>query len=474
MKLWILILVCLVATGTNAAKAQLIQVRDPPKTIGETLQINSKRLSEQRELHIYLPASYASSKHRYPVIYTLDGEVTGLVTANAVQFMTSYSGIPQMPEAIVVAVINANRNRDMPPPQDFNKGGQENFLAFITEEVIPAIEQKYRTQPLRILLGHSQGGLFAVYALTARPTAFQWYISMDAPLAGFQDVKPLTEKLRTLINSPDYRGRLVTVENLYGWKKEWPSLIGAAPKGFYGERVEINGETHESMAYKGIYEGLKRLFHDYTPNTITHNRGIQTLAVLEARYKALQPAYGYKVEIPKQVLLESAARNTAMRYGAEAVELIKHAVQLYGESPRTKRLLAEAEEAVKKGPDPRMAEWLNLPPPDLERMKPFLGTWEKRENGAHWLMTFEVKDGVVQTHNSITTPTGELARLEVQFVKVINSETLQWGLLNGLGGGTILHTGKLVNENTLEGVIEPVGIQHAPPPHPFSYKRVRK
>ena len=93
---------------------------------------------------------------------------------------------------------------------------------------------------------------------------------------------------------------------------------------------------------------------------------------------------------------------------------------------------------------------------------------------AHWLMTFEVKDGVVQAHNLITTPTGELARLEVQFVKVINSETLQWGLLNGLGGGTILHTGKLVNENTLEGMIEPVGIQHAPPPHPFSYKRVRK
>ena len=142
MTLRSLIFFCLAATSTNAAKAQLIQVPDTPKTIGETLQINSKRLSEQRELHIYLPASYAGSKHRYPVIYTLDGEVTGLVTANAVQFMTSYSGIPQMPEALVVAVTNANRNRDMPPPQDFKKGGQENFLAFLTDEVIPAIEQK--------------------------------------------------------------------------------------------------------------------------------------------------------------------------------------------------------------------------------------------------------------------------------------------------------------------------------------------
>ena len=89
-------------------------------------------------------------------------------------------------------------------------------------------------------------------------------------------------------------------------------------------------------------------------------------------------------------------------------------------------------------------------------------------------MTFEIKDGVVHAQNSITTPNGDLARLEVQFVKVISSESLQWGLLNGLGGGTILHSGKLVDANTLEGMIEPVGIRHAPPPHPFSYKRVRK
>ena len=75
------------------------------------------------------------------------------------------------------------------------------------------------------------------------------------------------------------------------------------------------------------------------------------------------------MEIPKQLLLEAASQNTAMQYGAEAVELIKHAVELYGESPRTKRLLTEAEEAVKKGRDPRIAEWVNLPPPDPEANK---------------------------------------------------------------------------------------------------------
>src|SRR5262249_7981082 len=171
-----------------------------------------KKLNEQREIRVYLPNSYGSSKQRYPVIYTLDGEGTGATTANAVRFMTGYAAIPQMPEALVVAIPNNDRNRDMPIPQQYSKGGEANFLAFLADELIPAIEQRYRTQPLRILLGHSQGGLFAHYALTARPSVFQWYLSMDAPLAGFPEVKPMLEKARAMISqNPNYRGRLVKI-----------------------------------------------------------------------------------------------------------------------------------------------------------------------------------------------------------------------------------------------------------------------
>ena len=462
-------------SSPKAITATVTQLPYSTSTSTEILRINSRQLGEEREIEIYLPPEYATSKLSYPVVYALDGEGTGPVTANAVQFMTRYSSIPQMPNALVVGIKNVNRNRDLPRPQDFNKAGQDKFLAFLADELIPAVEQRYRTQPLRILLGHSQGGLFAVYALTAKPTVFQWYLAIDAPLFGFQDVKPLMEQVKELLSkSPNYRGRLATVENLYGWKKDWPSLMSAAPKGFYGAQIEIKDETHETMLYEGVYEGLKHLFHDYTPNTINHNQGIQTLPVLEARYASLSAAYGYKVDIPKQVLLEAAAHDTAMRYGAEAVALVKRAVDLYGASPATQRLLSEAQAAASRGHDPRQEEWAKLGPPDVERMKPFLGTWERIKDGAHWFMTFEVKDGVVVAQNSVTPPNGERVQLEVQFVRVIDNHTLQWGLINGLGGGTILHTGKLVDENTIEGMIEPVGIQHAPPPHAFVYTRRRK
>jgi uncharacterized protein len=483
MKSHKLFLIAVFLIGIGELKSQTVtagqaQVKEAqgvgaPITIGEAIRLKSQRLGEERQIHVYLPSSYGNSKQRYPVIYTLDGEGTGPVTANAVQFMTGYSAIPQMPEALVVAIPNTDRNRDMPIPQAYGKGGEEKFLAFLADELIPAIEQRYRTQPLRILVGHSQGGLFVNYAMSARPTAFQWFLPMDAPLSGFPEAKPIMEKARQLLTkTPNYHGRLVTIENLYGWMKEWPSLVEAAPKGFYGVRVEIKDETHETMAYKGIYEGLKRLFYDYAPNIIRDNKGMYTLPVLDERYKALSQAYGYPVEIPKQLLLLAATWSVGMQYGAEAVALIQRAVALYGETALTKRILAEAEEAARKGRDPRFEEWAKLPPPSVAQMKPFLGAWvENREEDFQGVITFEVKDGVVGAQFTGNPPGREAFQLEVNFVRVLDGQTLQWGVRNGRGPGVTVHTARLVNENTLEGTTEDVGFLQTKPPRPFTYRR---
>ena len=55
-----------------------------------------------------------------------------------------------------------------------NSGGAAAFLDFLERELIPFIDRTYRTNTSdRGLLGHSFGGVFALYALEQRPALFQ-------------------------------------------------------------------------------------------------------------------------------------------------------------------------------------------------------------------------------------------------------------------------------------------------------------
>ena len=265
---------------------------------GEVVRVRSKTLGEDRTIDVYLPSSYETSEERYPVIYALDGSLTGQVTASAAQFLNGHVTIPRVPEVLVVAVRNTDRNRDMPVPEAYGSGGEERFLKFLADELTPYIERRYRTQPLRILVGHSQGGLFAHYAMATRPQAFPWILALDAPL--FREGHGILEKVRTMVTAePGFRGRLVSVERLYGWRDEWQTLAGAAPKDFYAARIAIDGsETHETMAFQGIERGLESLFHDYPPDIQQDNQASATLSMLEDRYRALSAEYGYPVAIP--------------------------------------------------------------------------------------------------------------------------------------------------------------------------------
>jgi len=419
---------------------------------------------------VYVPAPYAGSGRRYPVIYTFDGEGTAPLTANAVAFMTGYSAIPQMPEAIVVGIVNTSRNRDMPIPEGYGKAGEAKFLNFLADELVPVIDARYRTEQMRVLVGHSQGGLFALYAMVERPKLFPWVVSIDAPLAGFAEARPLMGKSIALASrQTENTGRLISVENLYGWRSEWNGLAYKSAGKFVAAQIAIKDETHETMAYKAVYEGLKRLFSDYAPNLVRESK-VYTLSDLQTRYRDLSLSYGYKVEIPVEVLMTAADRNLAIQHGAEALDLAKHAASVYGETNGIDRRLREATETAKKGRDPRLEEWFSMAPPSADAITPFLGLWERKEQ-ATWMIEFSVKEGVASALNTVIPPTFEPFHLDVQFVKVLGKQKIQWGERNGRGPGVTVFTATLTDANTLEGTAEQVGFIMNRPPFQFSYKR---
>ncbi len=57
-------------------------------------------------------------------------------------------------------------------------GGAENFMRFLQDELIPWVERTYRSDPTRrILVGHSYGGLLALYAMFREPGLFYSYVA---------------------------------------------------------------------------------------------------------------------------------------------------------------------------------------------------------------------------------------------------------------------------------------------------------
>lgn len=163
-----------------------------PFVLGVIEEIQSKELAEKRVLNIYLPEGYnQDDTTKYPVIYLLDGSadedfihIVGLVQFN------SFEWINQVPKSIVVGIATVDRRRDFTFPTTIEEdkktypttGHSDKFIAFIEKELQPFIENKYRTNISKTIIGQSLGGLFATEILLKKPTLFNKYIIISPSL----------------------------------------------------------------------------------------------------------------------------------------------------------------------------------------------------------------------------------------------------------------------------------------------------
>jgi len=159
--------------------------------------IESRILKERRFYSVYLPPSYSQNTDKtYPVVYLLDGDSTHLkAVAGLVEALSTERLEQQIQQAIIVAIPNSQnaiRERDFTPTNvDWtfkgkllerfeNIGNAANYSAFFEKELIPLINQNYRTSNKRVLIGESFGGLFASYVLLTNHTLFTDYLIIDA------------------------------------------------------------------------------------------------------------------------------------------------------------------------------------------------------------------------------------------------------------------------------------------------------
>ena len=139
------------------------------------------QLGRQRRIWIYLPADYATSHKKYPVIYMQDGQ-------NLFDEYTSGYGewgideildkLTTNEESIVVGIDHGGENRITeydPYDSKYGKGRGEDYVDFLVNTLKPYIDKSYRTKKdvsHTTIAGSSMGGLISMYAILKYPNVF--------------------------------------------------------------------------------------------------------------------------------------------------------------------------------------------------------------------------------------------------------------------------------------------------------------
>lgn len=239
----------------------------------------SEILHEQRLIYIRLPANYSpDSEKEWDVIYVTDGEWTTSSTSYIYEFARNENFLPH---SIIVGIANVfpegenQRDRDFLPVhmEDFPLSGKaDQFLNFLEKELIPFVNEKYHGRGERTLIGHSFGGIFAVYALLTEPDLFENYIATDPPLQwnNYFMNKLASEKLSSLAGANKSLW-ISGIESTAKWMGNisMDSVLQAiAPAGLHWKIVNYPNETHNSVRHKGVYDGLKFAYDGYISGRI--------------------------------------------------------------------------------------------------------------------------------------------------------------------------------------------------------------
>lgn len=173
----------------------------------ETKKIQSKFLKQEREILIYTPVDYDWRVNEYfDVIYVFDSQ-----NREFFDYTTSIiSFLPNNGKSFIVVGItspfneelNYGRNNDLLPvltTEDSKKrfgtysGNADNFLEFISNEVVSYVNNNYRTLNTKIAVGHSLSASFLLYSIIKKPNLFSNYITISPNLA--YDNEFLTQSL---------------------------------------------------------------------------------------------------------------------------------------------------------------------------------------------------------------------------------------------------------------------------------------
>ncbi|HEX8657829.1 MAG TPA: alpha/beta hydrolase family protein [Hymenobacter sp.] len=281
LRLLVLALLLAAATTVSAAKV-------------DTLAIPSAAMKKTYRAAVVLPASYAKNKKaHYPVLYLLHGAYGHF--SNWLSKTPDKQLLHRLADQYNLIIVNPEGGTfsfylDSPVSPD------SQFETYLTKEVLPAIDQAYRTVPERrgrVIAGLSMGGHGALYLAARHPDLYCAAGSMSGaldlsganrrltPAEATQRAQLWAPILGSEADNPERFAANSVVNLVDQIRRAGLSLI--IDCGVDDGLVEINREVH------------RRLLYNHTPHDYTERPGAHT-------WEYWQNALPYQVLFFQQVL----------------------------------------------------------------------------------------------------------------------------------------------------------------------------
>lgn len=243
----ILLFFCFCITYTFNA-----QIKGAPISIGDVYSISSKILNQEREIQVYVPNNYKTSKQKYPVLYILDGQ---WFFSSGVSIQRALRTPDAMPEMIVVGIKNSNPLRRKLFSSESGK-----FTKFLKDDVFSFIDSKFRTNKERIIFGWEAAAYYISETLLKEKNIFTGAIVTDGGYASEELVKNFNSDKDIYLYIANSKKDIFNISSTEEFNK---FLTKHNPKNLQWKYELFNDEVHETLGHLAMYKGLRHYYHNF-------------------------------------------------------------------------------------------------------------------------------------------------------------------------------------------------------------------
>ena len=231
-------------------------------------EILSTKTGDTYELIIRKPKSFDSTKSYHLVYFTDAGINSGKVILSQSE--------EDIRNCILIGIAHKGdwdikRQRDFIPSDaggynDKNFGQASKFFLFMKEELVPYINKKFSRQKSKVFMGHSFGGLLALYMSMRENKLFDHYYAISPSVwANYKELMKIEKQYAA--NNKNYNSNI----SIYAGSLEFLNKVLSSSQEFYntvkgrkytGLSVNystIDGVNHYGIVPKVVPAILKRL-----------------------------------------------------------------------------------------------------------------------------------------------------------------------------------------------------------------------